>query len=92
MNHMKHIRSFNENKNNTNSDTSDMKVITRSDEQNIIGYRIPGTSDLILGRTPDRLWVVKTSDGLIMYDTNEVEDLYNLDLIESDLERLGWTS
>jgi hypothetical protein len=81
---MKHIKQFNE--------SNSKKIITRSDEQNIIGYKIPDTFDVILGRTPNRLWVVKTSEGLLSYSTNEMEEIYNLDLIESDLERLGWTS
>lgn len=67
-------------------------VITRENEMNVIAYQIPNNDDFILGRTPDRGWVVQTSDGIMIYSTNEMEELYILDLIESDLERLTWVS
>lgn len=67
-------------------------VITRDNEMNVIAYQIPKSDDFILGRTPYREWVVQTSDGVMIYSTNEMEELYILDLIESDLERLTWTA
>jgi len=67
-------------------------VITRDNEMNVIAYQIPNNDDFILGRTPNRQWVVQTSDGVMIYSTNEMEELYILDLIESDLERLTWTA
>ncbi len=66
------------------------KLITRADEVNVICYSIPGSNDFIMGRIPNRGWVVKTSVGVMIYSTNEMEEVYNLDLIESNLERLSW--
>jgi UDP-N-acetylmuramoylalanine-D-glutamate ligase len=86
---MNHIKRFNEMKRYTKEGKS---IITRDNEMNIIAYQIPNSDDFILGRTPDRKWVVQTSDGVMLYSTNEMEELYILDLIESDLERLTWTA
>lgn len=63
-------------------------LITRDNEMNVIAYQIPNNDDFILGRTPDRKWVVQTADGAIVYSTNEMEEMYILDLVESDLEML----
>ena len=86
---MNHIKRFNEMKRYTKEGKS---IITRNNEMNIIAYQIPNSDDFILGRTPDRKWVVQTSDGVMLYSTNEMEELYILDLIESNLERLTWTA
>lgn len=87
---MKHIKYFNENK--MKHTKQDKNIITRDNEINIIAYQIPNNDDFILGRTYDRNWIVYTSDGIMIYTTNEMEELYNLDLIESDLERLTWNA
>ena len=86
---MKHFKKFNEMKRYTKEGKN---VITRDNEMNVIAYQIPNNDDFILGRTPDREWVVQTSYGVMLYSTNEMEEVYNLDLIESDLERLTWTA
>jgi len=86
---MKQVKKFNEMKRYTKEGKN---IITRYNEMNIIAYEIPNSDDFILGRTPDRKWVVQTSDGVMLYSTNEMEELYILDLIESDLERLTWTA
>ena len=67
-------------------------VITRENEINVIAFKIQNSDDIILGRTNEKGWVVKTSDGIMIYSTNEMEEIYILDLIESDLERLNWTA
>ena len=67
-------------------------VITREDEINVIAYKIPNRNLLILGRSSTGEWVVNTTDGIILYTTNEMEEEFNLDLIESDLERLTWSA
>lgn len=83
---MEHIRRFNENT------QSNKNVITRENEMNVISYQIPNSDDFILGRTPDKGWVVQTADGVMIYSTSEMEETYYLDLIESNLERLTWPS
>ena len=65
-------------------------VITRENEINVIAYKIQNSDDIILGRTNEKCWIVKISDGIMIYSTNEMEEIYILDLIESDLERLNW--
>jgi len=65
-------------------------VITRENEINVIAFKIQNSDDIILGRTNEKCWIVKTSDGIMIYSTNEMEEIYILDLIESDLERLNW--
>lgn len=83
------IKKFNE----MNKYTEEGKnVITRNNEMNVIAYQIPNSDDYILGKTPDKKWVVRTTDGIMLYSTNEMEEVYVLDLVESDLERLGWPS
>ena len=67
-------------------------VITRENEINVIAFKIQNSDDIILGRTNEKDWIVKTSDGIMIYSTNEMEEIYILDLIESDLERLNWTA
>jgi len=67
-------------------------VITRENEINVIAFKIQNSDDIILGRTNEKGWIVKTSDGIMIYSTNEMEEIYILDLIESDLERLNWTA
>jgi hypothetical protein len=52
----------------------------------------PILTPIILGRTNEKGWIVKTSDGIKIYSTNEMEEIYTLDLIESDLERLTWSA
>jgi hypothetical protein len=91
---MKHIGKFNNFKKNEEAkfNNEGKNVITREDEINMSAYQIPNNDDIILGRTPEKGWVVKTIDGIMTYSTNEMEELYILDLIESDLERLNYTS
>ncbi len=67
-------------------------VITRENEMNIIAYQIPNSDDFILGRTPNKDWVVQTDDGVMVYATDEMEEIYILDLVKSDLERLTWSA
>ena len=67
-------------------------VITRKNEINIIAYQIQNSDDIILGRTNEKGWIVKTSDGIMIYSTNEMEVIYILDLIDSHLERFNWTA
>ena len=67
-------------------------IITRDNEMNIIAYQITNSDDFILGRTNDKMWIVQTSDGIFIYSTNEMEEVYCLDLIQSNLERLTWPS
>jgi phage regulator Rha-like protein len=86
---MNHIKKFNEMKRFTKEGKN---IITRNNEMNVIAYQIPNNDDFILGRTSDRKWVVQTSDGVMLYSTNEMEEIYILDLIESDLERLTWSA
>mgnify|MGYP005871087111 FL=1 len=86
---MNHIKKFNEMKKFTKEGKN---VITRDNEMNVIAYQIPNNDDFILGRTPDKKWIVQTTDGIMIYSNNEMEEIYILDLIESDLERLTWTA
>jgi hypothetical protein len=80
---MAHVKRFFEN-------SSSKVVLGRKDEMNVIAYVVPGDKlAVILGRTPEKGWVVKTSDGIMTYSTNEMEEIYNIDMIESDFERLG---
>ena len=67
-------------------------VITRENEINVIAFKIQNSDDIILGRTNEKSWIVKTSNGIMIYSTDEMEEIYILDLIESDLERLNWTA
>jgi len=67
-------------------------IITRDNEMNIIAYQITNSDDFILGRTNDKGWIVQTIDGIFIYSTNEMEEVYCLDLIQSNLERLTWPS
>lgn len=64
--------------------------ITRENEINVIAYKITNSDDIILGRTNEKKWIVQTPDGIFNYSTNEMEEVYSLDLIESNLERLTW--
>ena len=67
-------------------------IITRENETNIIAYQIPNNDDIILGKTASNEWAVNTSDGIMIYSTNELEEIYILDLSKSDLERLTWSA
>ena len=67
-------------------------IITRDNEMNIIAYQITNSDDFILGRTNDKGWIVQTDSGIFIYSTNEMEEIYCLDLIQSNLERLTWPS
>lgn len=67
-------------------------IITRENEINMIGYQIQNSDDIILGRTTDRKWIVKNQEGIFLLSTNEMEESYVLDLIESRMDRLTWTS
>lgn len=68
-----------------------MNTISRENEINIIGYKIPGSNDYIIGKT-DSGYVVVTSDGIMEYSDGEIEEIYNLDLSSSNMERAGWTA
>lgn len=67
-------------------------IISRENETNMIAYQIPNSDDIILGKLPNKQWLVKTRDGIMIYNTNELEGLYVLDILESDLERLTWSA
>lgn len=84
---MRHVKKFNKMKRYTKEGKN---IITRDNEMKIIAYQIPDSDDFILGRTPDREWVVQTSYGVMLYSTNEMEEVYDLDLIKSNLKRLTW--
>ena len=68
-----------------------MNTISRENEINIIGYKIPCSNDYIIGKTNDG-YVVVTSDGIMEYSDGEIEEIYNLDLSSSNMERAGWTA
>lgn len=82
---MNFVKKFNEMKNT-------MNIITRDDEINIIAYKIPNSNHIIIGKTQNKKWLVKSTYDIILLSTKEIEEMYNLDLIESDLERLTWTA
>lgn len=63
-------------------------VITKDNEIKIPAYQIPNSDDIIIGRTKNKQWIVKTVDGVMSYDTNEMEDIFILDIIESDFTNL----
>lgn len=71
--------------------TEEMKTISRKNEQNIIGYAIPETNNIILGMY-GRDYLVTTSDGIMIYTRGEMKEIFNLDVENSDMERLGWTA
>lgn len=73
--------------------TSDNKnYMTRENEINVIAYQIQNSDDIILGRMPDGDFIVKTSDGVMIYNSNEMKEIYVLDLAACDFERLGWAA
>ncbi len=67
-------------------------ILSREDEINVIAYQIKGSDDLILGRYNSTEWLVSTSDGILIYSTNEMKGVYNIDFNKSNFERLGWTA
>lgn len=67
-------------------------VITEENEVNVIAYEIQNSDDILLGKTNDGNWIVKTTDGIMIYSTKEMEERYFLDLVCSNIERLTYTS
>ncbi len=66
------------------------RIISRKDEIGVIGYKIPNTDDIIIGRIRDKYeWLVNTSSGIINYSTNEMKEIYNIDMKNSNFERIG---
>lgn len=62
--------------------------IGRKDEINIIAYKIKNA--LILGKSVNGGFFVNTSDGIFEYSEEEMEEVFGLDMLNSDFERLGW--
>lgn len=68
-----------------------MTTLNRNNEISIIAYSIPNSNDYIIAKT-DSGYVVITSDGPMEYSDNEIEQIYNIDLSKSNIERAGWTA
>lgn len=67
-------------------------VITPEQEFNIIAYKIPNSDDFIIGKNNYQCYLVQTSDGIMEYTKNEMEEIYVLDFDSSCLEKLTWPS
>lgn len=65
--------------------------LNREDETNVIAYQIQNSDDIILDKMPNGDFIVKTSDGVMIYSKSEMEEIYVIDINASDFERLGWT-
>ncbi len=67
-------------------------VIDNNNEINMIVYQIPNSDDIIIGKTINGDWLVKTIHGIVNYTTNEIEEIYILSLSDSNMEKLTWVS
>jgi len=65
-------------------------IITQKQEFAIIAYKIPNSDDFIIGKKNDGCYLVQTSDGIMEYTKNDMEEIYILDFGLSCLEKLTW--
>lgn len=77
----------------SSSKSDDGHILSRKDEINMIAYKIPNSNDKILAKTENKKWVVWCDfSNIKIYSTREMEEIYSIDMIESDFERLAWPS
>lgn len=66
------------------------KSLTKNHLIRVPAYHIPFSDHMILGRTYDRDFVVATSDGVMIYTLNELEEIHeNVDFSKTDFSKIS---